>query len=145
MNQRDQVMLEYITWITENSDYVYNDEELPKILFKTQRRMAELFYGEDFREDIPGNISGLYNTIENEIILPYGTKFSDYNNQPTLVHELVHFLQNTHGKFGNVCVGELEIEAYELQIQWMDEVGHTQERPDEFSYRVLILACYPYL
>ena len=140
-DNHSDLLMPYIEWIVENSEYEYNNEPLPDITFMTRQEMNYLFYGETILDESQ-RIEALYDTIQNRIILPEGTDITSYHTAPAIVHELVHFLQMTAGNFGKVCMGQLEITAYELQIAWMDQINHTDPRPDEFTFRSLILMCF---
>ena len=45
VNDYSEVFMPYITWITENSDYKYNGEPMPKVAFVSKGILQTLVYG----------------------------------------------------------------------------------------------------
>ena len=58
-----------------------------------------------------------------------------------LLHELVHWVQWANGKNEvSNCMGNLEVEAYELQDKWHAQYGLTAKR-DEFTMLMMQASC----
>jgi hypothetical protein len=153
LNEKEQnTFHNYINWITNNSYYKYENEPLPEIKEIPQDWMQIYAYGEEtiieYEKDgidLP-NIIALYDDKKNRIIIPHETNLFDYKNHHIIVHELVHFLQKINGHYklpmNEHCPQRLETPAYELQLKWMDEVGHQGERPNALFVALIESGCY---
>ena len=142
----EQLMLEYVGWIVSNSDFEYQGEELPSITFLDTVDLQKMQYSEErFAEltqtgaSLP-EIVALYDRHQNQILFNTNLDFDTWKNDHVIVHELVHYLQMVNQTPYN-CSLELEPEAYALQIQWQDEVGHPGERPDAMQLLMLNIGC----
>jgi len=121
-------------WVRDHSEY--KSLELPKVVFRSYEELGRMYYGDQYRPDLPLKI---------EAITDGGVIFLEAHWKPVrddyvLLHELVHFQQFESGKDFQ-CVGQKELEAYTLQDQWVVEHGRGK-RPDKFTVFV-ISQCYP--
>lgn len=118
-----------IAFITEYSSLAYAGQALPTVMVVTEHDLQlrahppEILLQAEEDGGIKGRVSAFYDRKAKEIVL------ADVNsvNGPSMVHELVHYLQDINGKdemFADhmVC---LEAEAYDLQALWQ-----TQENVD---------------
>ena len=115
-------MLELIGWVTENTDYKYNNEPLPEVLFVTPEDLNILYYGH-FKEDST-EIYGIYDYRIDTMFL---RKDFDVNKQKDiLLHELIHYMQDINGTLNeDSCKGDNEFEAYSLTADWQEEYNYT--------------------
>ena len=140
-------MLEYIDWITENSDFKYNGEELPEVLVTSLDLLQILAFGEETvaqaeREGRPINpVFGVYRNDIRTILL--NEEYLE-DIEPVLVHELVHYLQDINQGLSE-CPGNDEKIAYELHWKWLQDHpeydGRLKDEPDWFYVFFLKLAC----
>lgn len=142
----NQLMLDYVDWIVDHSDFEYNGEALPTITFRSTVELQRKRYGEERWEELTATganlpkILALYDWHVNEILFNDDLDFTDWSNDHVIVHELVHYLQMVNETPYN-CPNELEPDAYELQMKWQDQVGHPGERPDPFRLLMLRIGC----
>lgn len=141
MTRADEVWLEYIDWITENSDFEYNGEELPTLERYDQAMLQILIYGPDavaqaeFRGDSLPPVEGGYDHRVNTMYLRTDP-VSDDMETATIVHELVHFLQTVNGQEFE-CNGMAEMPAYRLHWQYAQE--HNLDVPEPSWLYVILL------
>jgi len=142
----ESLMLEYVDWITDNSEFEYSGEALPEITFRTTVELQQMQYGAERWEELAATgldlpeIVALFDRHENRILFNTGIDFSDWSNDHVIVHELVHYLQMTNQTPSN-CSLDLEPAAYALQIEWQDQFDHPGERPDQFRLVMLNVGC----
>lgn len=132
-------MLGYIDYIVGVSSLKYNGEKLPKIKVMSANRLKGYVYTTEalLEEERTGEaLSGVNAAyyyerdemlINEDLDLEKETEFG-----PTLVHELVHYLQDINGiteKFGDKTIC-LEGEAYDIQALWQIE---NNVRPEEYA------------
>lgn len=145
----DPVFKEYVDWITANSEFEYNNEELPTLKKIPKDQLIIYAYGADAvaEQDVANfpKIIALYNHNTNEIIVDEQFELDDFSKHHIIVHELVHFLQLINGYYdtpeAQECQASLEPIAYELHMKWMDKVDHPAEKPNELFLFFLNKAC----
>lgn len=111
-----ELMLSLLVWIGGNTDY-NTDLDLPNVSLVTQHNLCRL-YGVDHKQRCDDlGLKGFYNK---ELTIYLGTEFdpADPHHQSRLLHELVHYVQWSNGKGDSECMGNLEVEAYDLQDAW---------------------------
>lgn len=149
--QANPVFETYIQWIVDHSELEYNGEPLPTIRVVTEQQIVIMAYGEETvttannrGRSLPG-IVALYDHEFNQLIVPDTLDLADWNNHHVIVHELVHYLQDINGYYQLpefvVCRVGLEELAYNLHVQWMDEVDHPAQRPDGLFLALLLSSC----
>ena len=70
----------------------------------------------------------------------------DHFREVVLLHELVHFVQYHDGEYERAeCKQALEIDAFELQDQWIDEQGIDPEQKNDPLFVVFVTMCQPNL
>jgi hypothetical protein len=116
----DQDMAYLIWWIAEPTDYSAQ-VPLPRVRFLprdeiNRRHYARTESGYRGQRDIVA----FYDDARRRITLP--STFDIRRDQGTLVHELVHHLQNVHGRQFR-CPAEREREAYLIQARFVAETG----------------------
>lgn len=150
--QANQLFERYIQWIVNNSELEYNGEPLPGVQTVPQDQLKIIAYGEAVVEDAQArgaeltNVIAMYNHNEDVMIVPDSMDLNDWNNHHIIVHELVHYLQDINGYYELpkyvACQTGLEELAYDLHVQWMDEVGHPGERPNALFIHMLLANCH---
>lgn len=123
---------ELLPWVAEKTGYSYEYVK-PVIHFRTQEFLNEFYYGANYRDgyaDVEAAATG------NVIFLR--EDFTLGENDDTLVHELVHTLQNENGAVFP-CVAAMERQAYDLQDVFVEEFG-IGEATDPL-FKMLITAC----
>lgn len=124
----EQRLLGYIQFITEWSTYKYNNEPLPKIRTASPGMLQVYAFGDykvaqaEYKGEKLPTINAVYDPKKNELLVSKDIDLqSEEMSGPTLVHELVHYLQDINGKTALyeddklVC---LEGEAYDIQALW---------------------------
>lgn len=133
-----KAMIQGIEFITQNSTLEYAGEALPDVTVVTEGELQLRSYSPEAliaatKEDRTlDRVSAFYDQEANQIFL------ADPNSieGPTLIHELVHFLQNTNRRddtFADhrIC---LEAEAYDLQSAWQTEQGVDLARKPDYGF-----------
>lgn len=132
-----------ITWLTDNSDYEWNGEPLPKVKFETIENMCITLFPEGVPD--PCNIGGYYNDETNEIFIattPTEHMVEERYEESVLVHELVHFLQKINGTYETIeCRRGLEKDAFHLQDKYIDEFGLPEELHNDPLWALVMSSC----
>lgn len=141
-------MLAYIKFIKEWTSYKYNGEPLPKIKIE-RAELVQIFAFGDYEYaqaeskgiELP-TVLGLYDGDRKTI---YVSDLVDPNEpmfSVTLVHELVHYLQDINGYTASLD-GHLsctESEAYDVQMLWQIQYGINVHEVPYVHQRSLIAA-----
>jgi hypothetical protein len=133
-----KAMIRGIEFITQNSTLEYAGEALPDVIVVTEGQLQLRAYSPEVliaatKEDRPlDRVSAFYDQEANQIFL------ADPNSieGPTLIHELVHFLQNINSKNDTFADHRmcLEAEAYDLQSAWQTEQGVDLARKPDYGF-----------
>lgn len=143
----DERFMPYIDWLTANSDFTYNGEPLPDVEYVSKNMLLTIVYGPEqvaeaeYKGKTMPEVLGAYDDKKNVMYLPEGADVGSWENAPTVVHELVHFLQMVNKVDDYGCLQNLEQPAYELQTDWMDAHNHPEERPNLFFIFMLTQSC----
>lgn len=143
----EQVMRDMISYIEQNSKYVYNGEPLPIIEIHPAIDICRDMYTEDVLEEMGGEcgIAGYYNDITNTIVIsddPGEFMVEEYFIETVLFHEMVHFLQFANGEDHVVeCKKELEMDAYILQEQYVEDMGYPEEQKPNMLFAIFASSC----
>jgi len=138
----NEVMLDMVEWITENSKYEYSGQKLPWVEVRTQQEICEVLF-----ETPPQPCPALayYDDTINAIFLspdPIGGMVQEKFIEVILFHELVHFLQYVNEEHKNVeCLNALERDAYKLQDAYIEEMGWPDEQRPNMLFAYVISAC----
>lgn len=143
------IMLDMIDFITERTDYVYNGERLPYVELKSIDEMCRTVYTQEILDSIGG--------VENCAVLAYYDNTIDaiYISDTVpedipaegfyemiLLHELVHYLQDINGAYGEVrCLGELERDAYKMQEEYVEFMGYPEEHIPNALFVFMVSTC----
>lgn len=141
------LMLNYIDWIEARSDLRHDGQPLPELVQWSDREVHIWMYGIDVVEEVEASESmqfpvvlGLYDPETRRIIVPERFDPWSFDYAPTLLHELVHYLQDVNGTLAE-CAGMSEREAYELSNEWVVQNNHPRELMDGFTIAMIEIAC----
>lgn len=105
--------------------------DVPKIRYVSDEQMQLEYYGATLIAQQEGKdssllaISAYFNDSESTIVLNEDVDYSLPENEHILVHELVHYLQWTHGMHEKArCMQQLEAAAYRAQNLWVMASGY---------------------
>lgn len=140
---------DYIEWLTANSEFEYNGEEYPQVIYLSDEEMQITAYTQERIDEakakgraIP-HIKALYDHRENIIMLQEGTDLESYDSAYIVVHELVHFLQMINGVTEKeTCKPSLEEDAYRLQYSWQIAHNHPGPYPNFLFVQMITSSCY---
>ena len=133
-----------VTWIESNSRYEYHGQQLPRVERYTPEQVCAATYP-DKEPHADCNIAGFYDHETNLIVVADSvTEYmvEDHFFEVVLLHELVHFLQYYDGEYERAeCKQALEIDAFDLQDQWIDEQGIDPEQKNDPLFVVFVTMC----
>jgi len=132
------ILIGVLTWISANSSY--NVEQFTPNLTFTEPSNICANYGINHKGRCDASQLVAFYNKKNTIYLPLEFNHQSKEDQSILVHELVHYLQWSSNKNKQVCLGKLEVEAYELQDKW--RTSHNMESTlDPFKMIMLAASC----
>jgi hypothetical protein len=135
----EQLLIILLLWIGQHSDFDYHpDMGLPNVEQVTQRKLAHIYVGdedsvgnnnntqgflsEEAYQSLAAGLEAVYAADKNTIYLGEKIDIKTDYGRSVLVHELIHFLQNTHQHHTQVACGNaLEKDAYFIQADYMKE------------------------
>jgi hypothetical protein len=133
--EMDRQLMEGISYIALNSDLPV--APLPKVIYFAPSRLNDMT-----QPDTPptqrARIVAAYYPGSDALALPDAIDTSDPVQQSTIVHELVHYLQDRSGDREGWCPGAVEREAYDIQRQWLADRG-IDNFPDAIGLNSLAL------
>jgi len=150
--QRQEIVLKHVEWISSETFLDYNGEELPNIKKISREEMAIRFYGidpdpknqtkKDLQKINNSNIAALYHAGKNTMYFDTNFSVRDWDTRHILVHELVHFMQKVNGFYNSkYCKGTLEALAYGIQGKWQREKNHPGQIPSSALLKGLADTC----
>jgi hypothetical protein len=110
-----------LSWIGQHTNYDISQTS-PNIVLTTRHNLCAL-YG--IQEKSQCDSSGLAGFFDKNltVYLPTSFNIDSQHDQSKLLHELVHYVQWANGQDRQTCLGQLEVEAYDLADQWRAEKG----------------------
>ena len=133
-----------VQWIVDNSRYEYHGDPYPNIVLESPQQVCETIYP-NAEPHADCNIAGYYDHEQNRIaIADVVTEYmvEDHFTEVVLIHELVHFVQYHDGEYERAkCMPELEIDAFGLQDQWIDEEEIDPEQKNDPLFVVFVTMC----
>jgi hypothetical protein len=145
VNDYREVFMPYIEWITANSTYTYNGEPMPRVAFVSKGILQTVVYGADNVAKAEAKGVKLLEVLaaydKGVMYFPRDKDIASFEMAPTVLHELVHYLQGINKTPDYGCLQNLEPPAYELQTKWMDAHNHPEERPSPFFIMMLTYSC----
>ncbi|OGZ29762.1 MAG: hypothetical protein A2931_00480 [Candidatus Niyogibacteria bacterium RIFCSPLOWO2_01_FULL_45_48] len=117
----EALILSLLVWLGMRTDFNLpkDKSELPKIEYRTAEAMKIIVYGV-IGSTIHKEVRASYD--KNTLYLPKDFNPKDLKDQRTMLHELVHFLQD-YNKRKYECRNVAEIEAYTIATRWGQEYG----------------------
>ena len=147
----NNVLLKHIAWITQNSSYTYNEENLPEVVYLSQQNLNILVHGDfqvaqsEYKGSYLPDAKAGYDKERNVISLLDEYVATDPDIQYMIVHELVHFLQEVNNIDEDIiyasCPVKLEEDAYRLQRMWMIERNDENPLPNPLFVAFLTSSC----
>jgi hypothetical protein len=153
----DALVLSMIVWITASTGLIVS--EPPRIAFVRDSHFQQQFHSDGAQAKPEAttpnhqkpatekffSVQGFYLRATATVYLPETWQLAALRDQSTLLHELVHHAQRLN-KVGVACPGQLERQAYDLQVAWLREQGVAQPFDligiDEFTM-LMLTACLP--
>lgn len=138
----EALFLAHIAWIVAHSDYEYNGEPLPGVHYYSPEMLREIVYGDRAADHAGQTIYGVYDHTSDDMLFPEGFDLTAPENQPTIVHELVYYLQDVRGDHATTdCLPKLELPAYRLHLAWAEEHGIPSDGSGMFDAVVGVMSC----
>lgn len=125
-------------WIEANTDYKVSSIQ-PNVVITEPSNLC-VAYGINSQGGCQAmRLLGFYDK-EVTIYLRNDYQHGNVEHASRLLHELVHYVQWSNGKHKTTCLGELEVEAYELQDSWRAQFG-LAPKVDPFKLIMLGASC----
>ena len=134
----NDIVFALLSWIGVQTGYALPGA-VPNIVM-TERYNLCAQYGIDNKGTCQAaKLLGFY---DKNITIYLRASFDIHNREDRshLLHELVHYVQWHNEQHHNRCLGELEVEAYELQDRWLVVAG-LKSRIDPFKLIMLSASC----
>ncbi len=110
------IMIGVLAWIGLNTSY--NVElNLPNLSFTEPSNVCANYGINNKGRCQASGVIAFYNQ-KKTIYLPLNFNENSKEDRSKLVHEMVHYVQWANNKNKTECMGNLEVEAYELQEKW---------------------------
>lgn len=145
-DHKGYTVADMVQWIVDNSRFEYHGDAYPKIIEQDKLTLcATIFPNAEPRDDC--NIAGYYDHELNHIVIAdsvteYMTE--DHFREVVLLHELVHFVQYYDGEYERAeCKQKLEMDAFDLQDQWVDEQGIDPQQKNDPLFVAFVTMCEP--
>ena len=134
----NELMLSFLIWIGANSSYDAR-QSLPNIVITDEYNMCAR-YGINNKQRCEGmRLKGFFNK-KLSIYLRPDFDINNPHHQSQLLHELVHYVQFSNIGKNDYCLGQLELEAYDLQDKWRSGHG-LQPVLGDFNRMMLAASC----
>ena len=138
----------YITFIERWTSYNYNGEDLPELKQVDSEYLQLFYYGDyvyaqaEFKGEALEKVLAYYDRKDKLIYVTNEFPAQGLEIEPTLVHELVHYMQDINGYTDSVgdyleCT---EGEAYDVQALWQIMVKRESRESVQYVYERSILA-----
>ena len=110
-----------LSWIGSHSNYDISQTS-PNIVLTTRHNLCALYGIQQKSQCDSSGLAGFFDK-NLTVYLPTSFNFESDHDQSKLLHELVHYVQWVNGQNKHTCLGQLEVEAYDLADQWRAEKG----------------------
>lgn len=146
----DSKLMSYVEFIESESTMKYNGEPLPEVVSEVQDMIQIRAYGDlavaqsEYNKKPLGVVNALYDHKTNVIYVSDRIDLDSQAAEPTLVHEMVHFMQKINGETDSldekwhIC---LEGPAYDLQAEWQRLNGVTEGMPTREQVLMVFMRC----
>lgn len=142
----EEVMLDMIDYIEQNSSYEYDGQRLPFIQIREPSEIYEGLMGEPMPEDVTVFPAGYFDHSMNTIYIssePGPYMVEEGFIEVVLFHELVHYLQLVNGADETAeCKNALERDAYKLQIKYIEDMGYPEEQKPDPLFAAIVSMCH---
>jgi hypothetical protein len=116
----DILVISLLAWITARTGL---DADPPLIVQMDRQSMHRVYYESDPPPQTALKLQAFYYHPTASVVLPTDWTGHDLGDQSVLLHELVHHVQRTNDVRGVPCELALERQAYDLQVEWLEEQG----------------------
>ena len=127
-----------LLWIGAETNYNVN-LETPRVVQLTQQQLNTMYYTEDTHPS--GHLHAFYDPKTDTIYLNKYFNIHDPFQKGVLLHELIHYVQDSNDVIGPgkpfECMRALEEEAYPLQQKYLLEVNGIAWDYDELWVKLL--------
>lgn len=140
-------LMPYIEFALEWTSYSYNGEPLPKLKIEKHAFVQIFAYGDleyaqaEYKGIKLPTVNAIYLVDSKTIFISDQIDLNDPKTQLTIIHEIVHYLQDINGY--TKSLGEFlvctESEAYEVQMLWQ-KLKQIDEESIPFVYQQSLLA-----
>lgn len=139
-------LVAYIAYIEDVTTLKYDGQPLPEIVSESPEEMLLRYYGDfevaqaEYKGETLPAVDGLYDAEINTIYVVSTYDLNGMDSAPTLIHELVHYMQDINGEYEEVGndTACLEGLAYDVQATWQNQYQQFVERVP--SYEITLLA-----
>lgn len=118
---------ELLQWLNENTSIEYQQSDLPDVKWVSGKEMVNVAFGKILPKAVDPEklqIYGLYNYRNKTIYMLDSIDMNTEEGKAILLHEIVHFIQYSHGMENNVdCKNQLEKLAYSLEAYYLKSKG----------------------
>ena len=132
------IIVSLLTWIGSQTTYSIEPHS-PNLTFTEPYNICAN-YGINHKGRCEASRLVAFYNKNNTIYLPLNFNRQNIEDRSVLVHELVHYVQWANNKHKQVCLGELEVEAYELQDKWRIS-QNLKSNLDPFKMIMLAASC----
>ena len=112
----NDILIIMMIWLGTNTTY-NTSLNFPNIIQTEPTNLCKNYGKYSYQQCKAAQLVGFYNK-NYTIYLNHDFNHENINDQSRLIHELVHYVQWANGKHKSTCLGQLEVEAYEIQDQW---------------------------
>ena len=132
------ILLSLLAWIGTHTSYNI-PLQLPNLSLNEPYNICANYGINNKGQCEAAQLKAFYNK-KNTIYLPLDFDIKTREDQARLVHELVHYVQWANHEQKKKCLGQLEVEAYELQDKW--RISHSlSSKIDPFKMIMLAASC----
>ena len=114
----DDLILALLTWIVVETGLLMPAP--PPVVLASETQISKIVHASQSQPS--GNVRGLYDHEEGIVYLRHDWDRADLRSLATLLHELVHHVQNFNPILSR-CPGSLERQAYHLSLKWLGDQG----------------------
>jgi len=132
------LILSLMTWIGTQTGYALPNHA-PNIVITDRYNMCAQYGINNKGSCQASRLQGFYDKNVTIYLRP-SFDMQNLNDRSQLLHELVHYVQWYNKQQQHECLGQLEVEAYELQDEWRVESG-LKARNDPFKMIMLTASC----
>ncbi len=133
-----EIIVGLMAWIAMHTGYDV-DGPLPNIVMTQPGNLCAQYGINDMSQCQGMRLRGFYNK-GNTIYLSMDFDIDNLHHRSQLLHELIHYAQYQNNEQLGVCLGHLELEAYDLQDVWRSKYD-LQPTLGDFNRLMLEMSC----